>query len=216
MHNYQELDNLWKSILPEGCFVETRFISDYTDEIHHEERLYIAERSSLKQHEYSTSRSIIRQLLSYSGPVLTGSDGQPLWPEGMNGSITHCRGICTVAAHKSSNAIGVDLEQFERVKPSLWNKLTSKEELKNIIELAKSLKISPTQLMAITFSAKEAFFKFQFGETRDWLGFQDVEISINPENSSYTFSSDKTDAVDNHIGRYTFWQDHVLTCSQVC
>lgn len=46
-------------------------------------------------------------------PFLVGAGREPIWPSGVTGSITHCRGLCAAAAASSDevSSIGLDAEE---------------------------------------------------------------------------------------------------------
>jgi 4'-phosphopantetheinyl transferase EntD len=66
--------------------------------------------------EFAAGRSCGRAALAAlgvaAGPILPGPAGQPLWPAGVTGSITHCAGYqaCAVARTGDVAAIGIDAE----------------------------------------------------------------------------------------------------------
>jgi 4'-phosphopantetheinyl transferase EntD len=115
----------------------------------------------------------IETLLEKSGytpvRVANGPDGERLWPNGLMGSISHKEtlvigAVCPTSARLS---IGVDLERtnddVDRIEP-----LIAPEGLPADTVRATAV--------ALTFSAKEAFFKAQFPVTRRMLGFGDVAL----------------------------------------
>lgn len=55
--------------------------------------------------------------LGLVGPVLSGSFGEPLWPDGVVGSITHCPGLYAAAVgHRAQWAgVGIDAETCRRL-----------------------------------------------------------------------------------------------------
>lgn len=115
----------------------------------------------------------IEALLHGSGftptKVANGPDGERLWPNGLMGSISHKEtlvigAVCPASAYLS---IGVDLERTNcdvgPIEP-----LIAPEGLPAETDRATAV--------ALTFSAKEAFFKAQFPVTRRVAGFGDVPL----------------------------------------
>ena len=84
--------------------------------------LFPAEQAALRtagprrRAEFAAGRSCARAALATlgvaAGPILPGPAGQPLWPAGVTGSITHCAGYqaCAVARTTDVAAIGIDAE----------------------------------------------------------------------------------------------------------
>jgi len=72
--------------------------------------------------EFTVGRRCAREALAGLGlpvaPVLAGRAGEPLWPAGVTGSITHCPGYraCAVARAADVAGIGIDAEP-DRPRP---------------------------------------------------------------------------------------------------
>jgi 4'-phosphopantetheinyl transferase EntD len=94
------------------------------------------------------------------------------------GSIAHTRGVAVavVARVKHVSAIGVDLEQSSAVTENLWLELFLSEERAFLQSMDKA---SRARFATAIFSVKEAFYKFQFPHTNEWLNFQDVELNMS-------------------------------------
>ncbi|MET7350958.1 4'-phosphopantetheinyl transferase family protein [Streptomyces mirabilis] len=69
-----------------------------------------------RRHEFATTRACARKAMSKLGftpsPILRGSHGEPLWPTGLVGSLTHCEGYraAVLARIEDMAAVGVDAE----------------------------------------------------------------------------------------------------------
>jgi len=121
------------------------------------------------------ARSVLAQLGIVAFPLLVGSDRRPQWPAGVVGSITHTQGYAAAVAapRDRCRAIGVDAEAVGRVRRALWRKVCAPQE---IAWLAARPESEQEQLAALVFSAKEAFYKCQYGLTESWVGFHDVML----------------------------------------
>ncbi len=74
--------------------------------------------------------------LGYGAVALPmGTDRAPCWPTGATGSITHTHGYCAavVAATTQIRALGLDAEPQDSVKPHLWRRICSPEELATLL-----------------------------------------------------------------------------------
>jgi 4'-phosphopantetheinyl transferase EntD len=117
-------------------------------------------------------RAAASALLTRSGvsspTIARHADGQPLWPTGWVGSLTHSRtlGAATLAPAAALRSLGVDLEDPARMRPALWPHVLAPAELA----------IATPARAAATFSAKEALYKTIAPLTRDLPGFHDVEL----------------------------------------
>ena len=107
--------------------------------------------------------------------VLAGAKREPIWPEAVTGSITHTTGFAAaVVAHRAEIAsIGVDCEIIESVDEELWARICTPTEQARLERLAVAER---GRQAALIFAAKEAFYKCQFPLSREWVGFEDVDI----------------------------------------
>jgi 4'-phosphopantetheinyl transferase EntD len=146
-----------------------------------EEQLSLVRAVPKRIQEFAAGRACARAALSqlgYSAVALpAGADRAPRWPGGATGSITHTDGFCAavVAATAQIRALGLDVEPQDSVKPHLWRRICSAEEL----ALLKTQDANDALVAAtLIFSAKEAFYKCQHTLTGQWLGFTDISVSI--------------------------------------
>ena len=137
------------------------------------------EASAKKRAEFLLGRSAANVALKKLGfdeppPLTQGTGRQPLWPPGIVGSITHCRGWAVVVAAKSTfaSAIGIDLENVGRMKlRDVGNLICLDSELEWASEPNDHL-LRTTML----FAAKEAIFKAFYPCCGRYFDFKDVEL----------------------------------------
>ena len=108
-------------------------------------------------------------------PVRSGPGGQPDWPAGIVGSITHDdeRALAVVCRAGEVRGLGVDMERMRTLRPALARRLCGEAELH-----AAALVVEEP-LLAI-FSAKESVYKAWYPLVDTLLGFLDVEIGFDP------------------------------------
>lgn len=144
-----------------------------------------------RQEQFAAGRACARAGLSVLGcpeePLLVGEDRRPLWPSGVTGSISHTRGLGEPGSNEASfgvavvvldaalggRGIGVDVERVGRVREALFGRLFTAAELEDLRRLPVDRRAVHATVL---FSAKEAFYKAQFGFSRSWVGFRDIEI----------------------------------------
>jgi 4'-phosphopantetheinyl transferase EntD len=79
-----------------------------------------------------------------------------------------------VAAPRSGIAsVGLDCEIIESVDEELWSRICTPTEQ---ARLARVPAAERGRQAALIFAAKEAFYKCQFPVSRQWVGFEDVDI----------------------------------------
>jgi 4'-phosphopantetheinyl transferase EntD len=149
--------------------------------------LYPAEAAHLKRavqkraQEFAAGRLCARLVLQEFGirnfAIEVGAHRQPLWPEILVGSITHTTGFCAAVAapKKGLRAVGIDTEMTGSVKPDLWRGICTPSETTWLRSLPQSEQLAAATLI---FSAKEAFYKCQFGLTQERLGFDDASVEV--------------------------------------
>jgi 4'-phosphopantetheinyl transferase EntD len=149
-----------------------------------EEQAYLLKAVAKRIHEFAGGRACARAGLSRLGfgPVALpmGADRVPRWPAGSTGSITHTDGFCAaaVATCAQIRALGLDAEPEYSVKPDLWRRICTAQELAMLQEQDERTALGSATLI---FSAKEAFYKCQHALTGQWVGFSDISITIESD-----------------------------------
>jgi 4'-phosphopantetheinyl transferase EntD len=137
-----------------------------------------------RRREFRTVRHCARQALRQLGlppaPVLPGERGEPRWPSGVVGSMTHCGGYRAAALARSRDlrTLGIDAEPHQPLPAGVLDVIALDEEQDNLSGLATS--DSVTCWDRILFCAKETVYKAWFPLTHSWLGFADAAVTINP------------------------------------
>ena len=131
--------------------------------------------------DFSTGRYCAIQALEKLGIndsiIPIGVDREPIWPEGIVGSISHCNSFAgaIVSKKKDHISLGLDIEEIGRVTPDLWDLVFTENEKNYLSGLSeKEMLLQSTAI----FSAKEAFYKFQHPITKTFLDFLDVEVTL--------------------------------------
>ena len=152
-----------------------------TGELFPEEAACIRRAVSKRRREFTAGRLCAREGLAKLGihgfPLVVGAERVPVWPKGVVGSISHCKGYCGVAlaCEPAVLGLGLDVERAEPLEPELLARICTPRERERLAPRAGAP--DPGKL---TFCAKESFYKCYFPLTREFLGFQDVEIDFEP------------------------------------
>ena len=148
------------------------------------ERSLVSNWSEKRINEFSTGRYCARKTLETLGlehhDILIGTDREPLWPESVTGSISHCENLVGAISAKKDKvkALGLDIEIIGKVEPELWDLVFTATEQYFLKELKPEF---AAIYSTVIFSAKECFYKLQFPITRTYIDFKDIEISVNDE-----------------------------------
>jgi 4'-phosphopantetheinyl transferase EntD len=152
-------------------------------------RLLPAEQTALgrvvaaRQREFTQGRACAHRALSQLGlpsqPLLPGLDRAPVWPAGVVGSITHCRGYTAAAVAPRTRvlALGVDAEEDEPLPNGVLDLIATDVERRWLSETEGK----GVAWDRVLFSAKESVFKVWYPLTHRWLGFEEAEVTIDPE-----------------------------------
>jgi 4'-phosphopantetheinyl transferase EntD len=146
--------------------------------VHPGEELLLSDRvSGKKKLEFALGREAARQALRQIGyesdpAVLRGPGGEPLWPQGIVGSISHCYpwGVAVVAEASKHSAVGIDLESAERLQETDISNLVCENELQWVQEGRV------WERLLMVFSAKEAVYKAFYPIYRRYIDFKQVEL----------------------------------------
>ncbi len=142
-----------------------------------EEEPLIAKSVAKRRNEFVTVRHCARLALGELGlppvPILKGDKGEPCWPDGVVGSLTHCAGYrgAVVGRAPSVRSVGIDAEPHDVLPDGVLGAVALDEERREIAALPAGLHWD-----RILFCAKEATYKAWFPLTRRWLGFEDAHI----------------------------------------
>jgi enterobactin synthetase component D / holo-[acyl-carrier protein] synthase len=136
-----------------------------------------------RRREFATARGCARQALEQLGlpaaSIPVGPHGEPQWPPGVVGSITHCRGYraCALALSKSVVAMGIDAEPHEGLRNGVFGAIANAEEEIWLRDLKRE---EPSvHWDRLVFSAKEAIFKTWFVLTKCRLDFDEIVITFD-------------------------------------
>jgi 4'-phosphopantetheinyl transferase EntD len=150
-------------------------------------RLFGAEEAALggaglrRYAEFSTGRACARTALARLGvppvPIPPGPHGEPRWPDGVTGSITHCAGYraCAVARTVQVAALGIDAEPDAPLPGGVLPAVATPAER---AWLAGRMAVAgEVRWDTLLFSAKESAYKAWFPLTRTTLGFADLAVT---------------------------------------
>ncbi|WP_374222863.1 4'-phosphopantetheinyl transferase [Williamsia sp. CHRR-6] len=133
-----------------------------------------------RRREVTTARGLARRALADLGvgeqiPILRGEKGQPLWPRGVVGSMTHTDGYraAVVAYALQWRSVGIDAEVHDALPEGVLDHISLPAE--RDVLATRPAGISWDRLL---FSAKEATYKAWFPITERWLGFSDAHITF--------------------------------------
>jgi len=150
-----------------------------------EEEPLIAKSVAKRRNEFITVRHCARQAMSELGvspvPILKGDKGEPCWPAGIVGSLTHCTGFRGAAVGKlgAVRSVGIDAEPHDVLPDGVLDAISLPKERAELQTMPAGLHWD-----RILFCAKEATYKAWYPLTHRWLGFEDAHITFDVDDSA--------------------------------
>lgn len=134
-----------------------------------------------RRREFATTRALAREGLRRFFDVcdfdlLNAEDRSPIWPRGIEGSISHSDTRAWVALVDASyGTIGIDGEGRNELKEDLWHLTLLDEE----VSYLETLDASVRGRRALTlFSAKEALYKAQYPRSGSFMAYMSVRVEL--------------------------------------
>ncbi len=103
-----------------------------------------------------------------------GTSGEPLWPAGVCGSISHS-GSLAVAICQEKGLVGIDCEAIiaENEARDIQDGVVDTQEAQRLAESGLPFDLAFT----LAFSAKESLFKALFPRVQTWMGFESARVT---------------------------------------
>lgn len=174
-----------ESILP-GSVVAEESHDVEAPPLHPDEVAALGHASDTRRREFALARGCARRAvvrLGFApGPILPGPRREPLWPDGVVGSITHCRGYAAAAVARARDlgGLGIDAEPHERVPDGVLRAFAHPAELAALRALGDTLAWG-----RILFSAKESAYKALSAHGGAALRPEGIVVSIDAASSRF-------------------------------
>jgi 4'-phosphopantetheinyl transferase EntD len=126
----------------------------------------------------AAARDALHELGISDAAIGRGPAGEPLWPPGVVGAISHAGDVATAIVGRWSDyaGLGVDVEQLSRGPSPRAARLVCRPTEMEWVDVE-----SGTERLTMLFSAKEAVFKALYPIERVWLGFADAELAFRAD-----------------------------------
>jgi 4'-phosphopantetheinyl transferase EntD len=142
----------------------------------------VADRRVLFALGRAAARDALRELGIQDVGVRRGSGGEPVWPSGIVGAISHSPEVAVALVGRATEyaGLGIDVEEPARGPTARAARLICRPA-----ELTWADPESDTRRLTMLFSAKEAVFKALFPIEHVWLGFGDAELTWQAERDAF-------------------------------
>ena len=141
-----------------------------------------------RRDEFVAGRTNARRALAALGvapvPIPIGPRRAPVWPAGIAGSISHCKGYCiAVAAHARDFAgVGIDVELDEPISEGVAARICFGTELDDRGAVERRIGMDLPKLL---FSIKESVYKAYFPLAETFLDFSDVSVELDRDDDAF-------------------------------
>ena len=159
---------------------------DIQEDLHPAELASVERAVEKRRMDFRAGRTLARRALRQLGlddvAIPVGEKREPVWPAGIVGTISHTRDYCGVAIARQHEVrgLGFDVERISDVRAHLRSHIATDEELGALMTVMGGT----TELaLALAFSGKESFFKFQYPLSRQWIGLR--EVRMLPESEGF-------------------------------
>ncbi len=149
-----------------------------------QETEFIANAVQERRREYAAGRHAARRALSTFGhghaAIPSAPTREPIWPEGVVGSLTHCDGYAAAVVSQDAgvSSVGVDAEPNLPLPEEVVDLVMLDIERMSLIDSVAPPDIAVDRVL---FCAKEAVFKAWYPLTRRELGFDEVRVSVEAD-----------------------------------
>jgi 4'-phosphopantetheinyl transferase EntD len=179
-----------EEVLPDWVAVAETFADLDDATLLGDEGTAVAKAVPSRQREFATGRACARRALAALGlppaPLDRGARGEPRWPAGVVGSITHCAGYRAAAVAPATRAasVGIDAEPAGPLPAGVLDLVTLPAERPALETLSAVRPEVPWE--RLLFSAKESVYKAWYPLTGRWLGFEEALVTLDPDAGTFT------------------------------
>lgn len=139
-----------------------------------------------RQVDFLAGRLVARIAMG-AGQVPIGPNRGPVWPHGVNGSITHSHGACAALVADAKTLCGVDIEKVAAAS-ALDAILARCVSVQERAWIAAQIDLPQDVAATLVFSAKESIFKALSGTVGQFFGFDCAAVQGHEAENILTFT----------------------------
>jgi 4'-phosphopantetheinyl transferase EntD len=205
------VEDIFRTLLPREVVVVVATPEMWSEQLHPVEERYVRGAVTKRIREFAAGRACARRALAALGfdnfPLQVVGDRSPLWPAGVLGSITHTDQFCAAAVCRRGTikGFGIDAERAVPLPEDMIPIVCTPNESASLMGFGR-----PGLWAKLVFSAKESIYKSYFPETRTFLDFHDVEVSLNRDENRFVGVLNN-DGVPSLCGRRSFFGSYATS-----
>ncbi len=205
----------WKHPTRNHTCLVLSLVGDYFAELSVSEQTLVNHAIETRRHEFSSGRRAAHAALSHIGEKsqsILQYGRLPIWPQGLVGNIAHSRTVASAVVSRQSvmSGVGMDVVSDEAVSDKVASRILLPYEL-SFVQAQPELQKWQTAL----YCAKESIYKAVNPLVGEYIGFKDIEVSVDVETMRFTAQSSVSRLRDSPIsvgyGYLAHWNQHWLT-----
>lgn len=169
-----------------------------------------------RKREFCTGRYFSHEALKELGKdnitLFKSQEGMPIWPDGIEGSISHClhKGVVVVIRSDYKIFCGIDIECNKALPKEVERLIISKYELQQCMDL--KTKKPNIFWETLIFSIKETMYKYWCNKLNYKLKPEECEIKlIANKDLFYAKCKLPNDNIEYIIGEFIIIDNHIIT-----
>ena len=171
-------------------------------------------------HGRHCAREVLQQLGYPAAEIGKGESREPLWPDGVVGTISHTQHFAAAAVSMQTHylGIGVDMESATPLEEKLFKAICRDEELKKFNDDGLNTEMAGKRAKLL-FSIKESIYKCLWPSIRHFIDFTEIHVQLNESDGSYS-ATPYTDKLSKEFlqrlrGRYKQHEGLILTSAWI-
>jgi 4'-phosphopantetheinyl transferase EntD len=185
------MDTVLDSLFPPGAASVLSLSPGASPALLADELVYTRTFAPRRLGEFRHGRACARLALSRLGvaavAIPVGSKREPVWPDGIVGSISHAgsAAAAVVARRADVRSLGLDLEAAGDLEAGLWSRICLPAEIARNAGSGYGAGCAAR----LVFSAKEAAYKALWPVTGRFLDFHDIEVRLDEAGRTFAVTS---------------------------
>ncbi|MFI2352744.1 4'-phosphopantetheinyl transferase [Streptomyces sp. NPDC019443] len=177
-------------LLPDSASVAELFGDPPAGALLSQEESFVSRAVDKRKREFAAGRWCARRAMAGIGvppaPILPGPRGEPRWPSGVLGAITHCDGYAAAVVARQGDvlSLGADAEPASPLPDGILEAVALPGERAGLLRCRRHDPSLPWD--RLLFSAKESVYKAWFPMTGRPLEFEDAFITFDPDGGTFT------------------------------
>lgn len=137
---------------------------------------------------YCARLAIARLGMPHAGEIAIGEKREPLWPQGLIGSITHSKGFASAVVASSERILGIGIDSEQLIAEKTAANVSSHILVESESYQANRERVdSAREYLTLIFSAKESIFKCLYPQVGLYFDFRDAEVQLDSTPGHFRF-----------------------------